>query len=117
MSEATRSCTILPWRTLGNSVMTWDDLDAVHALLAELAPRWSAELNQSAVDEATIVVAPVAANDMIGPAFILFWAHGRVCLDQFRWDEYRKLGTFATLEQALAAMRSRLVPLVSPFQT
>ena len=50
---------------------------------------------------------------MIGPAFVLHRSNGRVQLDQFRWDEYRKLGSFATLDEALAALRARLVPLVS----
>ena len=114
MSEAARSGTLPRWSGGDYTVMKWDDLDTVHAMLAEVAPGWSAELNQCAVDEATIVVIPAGANDMIGPAFVLFWADGRVRLDQFRWDEYRKLGAFATLDEALAAMRSRLVPLVSP---
>jgi hypothetical protein len=38
---------------------------------------------------------------------------GRVRLDQFRWDEYRKLGAFGCLDDALAVLRARLVPLVS----
>jgi hypothetical protein len=36
-----------------------------------------------------------------------------VHLDQFRWDEYRKLGGFRTFGEALALLRSRLVPLVT----
>jgi len=94
-------------------MLAWDDLDVVHGLLAEIAPSWSAELNQAAIDESTIVVMPEGANDLIGPAFVLHRTHGRVHLDQFRWDEYRKLGGYRSLDEALAALRARLVPLVS----
>ncbi len=59
------------------------------------------------------MVTPAGANDMIGPAFVLHRSGGRVHLDQFRWDEYRKLGGFRTFEEALALLRSRLVPLAN----
>lgn len=114
MTETARLVAFPRWSDDRFTAMTWDDLDAVHALLAETAPGWTAELNQSALDESTVVVLPPGANDIVGPAFILYWAEGRVRLDQFRWDEYRKLGSFATRDQALAAMTARLVPLVSP---
>jgi hypothetical protein len=98
----------------GPGLLTWDDLDVVLGVVAEVAPRWSAELNQGGPEESTIVVMPEGANDLIGPAFVLHRTHGRVHLDQFRWDEYRGLGAFASLDDALAVLRARLVPLVSP---
>jgi hypothetical protein len=101
------------WRGDEPTMVTWDDLDAVLAVLAEVAPRWSAELNCSSPDEATIVVLPEGANDLIGPAFVLHRTKGRVQLDQFRWDEYRTLGGFRTLREALATLRARLALLVS----
>jgi hypothetical protein len=94
-------------------VLTFDDLDVVLALLTEIAPGWSAELNRASPGEATIVVLPEGANDLIGPAFVLHRGQGGVQLDQFRWDEYRKLGGFRSLDLALAALRARLVPLVA----
>jgi hypothetical protein len=94
-------------------MLTWDDLDVVVALLAEVAPRWSAELNCSSPDESTIVVLPEGANDLLGPAFVLHRENGRVRLDQFRWDEYRQLGVFQTFDGALATLRARLVPLAA----
>lgn len=96
-----------------SALLSWDDLDLVLGVLAEIAPSWSAELNQSGPDDSTIVVVPEGANDLIGPAFVLHRSHGRVQLDQFRWDEYRKLGGYFSLQDALAALRARLVPLVS----
>jgi hypothetical protein len=97
----------------GASLLTWDDLDVVLALLAEVAPGWSAELNCSSPNESTIVVLPEGANDLIGPAFVLHRDDGRVRLDQFRWDEYRQLGVFHTFDGALATLRARLVPLAA----
>jgi hypothetical protein len=96
------------WRDEERALLTWGDLDVVRALVAETAPRWSAELNQASHDEATIVVMPEAANDLIGPSFVLHRTKGRVHLDQLRWDTYRELGCFATLDEALGALRTRL---------
>lgn len=95
-------------------ILTWEDLEAVRVMLTEIAPAWSAELNQTGPGELTIVVLPEGANDLIGPAFVLHRFDGRVRLDQSRWDEYRKLGGFRCLDDALAVLRARLVPLVSP---
>jgi len=93
-------------------LLTRDDLHEVRSLVAEVAPGWSAELNQASAGESTIVVVPEGANDLIGPAFVLHRNNGRVQLDQFRWDEYRKLGGFRSLEDALSALRTRLSLLV-----
>lgn len=94
-------------------LLTWDDLDVVQGLLTEVAPSWSADLNHASIDDSTIVITPAGANDMIGPAFVLHRSRGRVQLDQFRWDEYRKLGAFRTFEEALAVLRARLVPVTT----
>jgi hypothetical protein len=109
-----RAAQLPRWHGDAPAILTWDDLDVVLGLLAEIAPRWSAELNQAAFDESTIVIMPEGANDVIGPAFVLHRFDGRVHLDQFRWDEYRKLGGFRSLDEALAALRARLLRLVSP---
>jgi hypothetical protein len=102
------------WRSEALALLTWDDLDVVLSQLAETAPEWSAELNQASPDESTIVIVPQGANDLIGPAFVLHRSRGRVHLDQFRWDEYRKLGAFRSLDEALAQLRTRLSPVTSP---
>jgi hypothetical protein len=101
------------WRSEAPALLTWDDLDVVLGQLVETAPGWSAELNQASPDESTIVIIPQGANDLIGPAFVLHRSRGRVHLDQFRWDEYRKLGAFRSLDEALAQLRTRLSPLTS----
>ena len=105
-SPQTRSA---EWGNPLPNLMTWGDFDVVTARLSDIAPMWSADLNQTSLDDSSIVVTPEGANDMIGPAFVLHREEGRVRLDQFRWDEYRKLGSFATLEEALATMASRLL--------
>ncbi len=102
------------WRGEPATILTWEDRADVRALLAEIAPTWSAELNHGGPEDSTIVVTPEGANDLLGPAFVLHREGGRVRLDQFRWDEYRALGAFATLAEALAAMTARLVPLLTP---
>jgi hypothetical protein len=94
--------------------LTWDELNLVRAALAEVMPTWSAELNCATVDESTIVVLPPGANDLIGPAFVLHRSKGRIHLDQFRWDEYRKLGGFQSMDAALAVLRARLLSPSSP---
>jgi hypothetical protein len=101
------------WRAEETALLNWDDLEVVQDLLAEIAPSWSAELNHASLDESTIVVTPAGANDILGPAFVLHRSRGRVHLDQFRWDEYRKLGEFRTFNEAVALLRSRLATMVS----
>ena len=93
--------------------LTRDDLDTVHDLLGEIAPGWSADLNHAGLYESTIVLTPEGANDLIGPAFVLHRSYGRVQLDQFRWDEYRQLGGYNSLDDALTVLRARLSPLVA----
>jgi hypothetical protein len=100
------------WRGSEPAYLTRDELDVVQEMLAEIAPKWSADLNHASLDESTIVVTPAGANDMIGPAFVLHCTRGRFHLDQFRWDEYRKLGGFRTFDEALALLRTRLMPLM-----
>jgi hypothetical protein len=102
------------WINRGSGMLTWEDQRIVAEALAEIAPSWSAELVQGAPGESTIVVSPEGANDLLGPAFILHRGGDRVQLDQFRWDEYRRLGGFASLPDAMAALTARLVPLVPP---
>jgi hypothetical protein len=102
------------WQGNEPALLTWDDLDVVQDLLTEIAPGWSADLNHASIDESTIVVTPAGANDMIGPAFVLHRSRGRFQLDQFRWDEYRKLGGFRTFDEVLALLRVRLVSVTRP---
>ena len=113
MSSPARTAPLSEWHGDAPLLLTWSDLDVVRTLLAEMAPGWSAELNHASPDETTIVVIPEGANDLIGPAFVLHRSQGSVRLDQFRWDEYRKLGGFRSLDGALAALRARLAPLVA----
>ena len=49
-------------------LLTWDDLNVVIGLLAEVAPGWSADLNHASPNESTIVVPPEGATALIGPA-------------------------------------------------
>jgi hypothetical protein len=114
MPHSLRKPAIVRWLDDEPAMLTWDDLDVVAAAVTEIAPGWSADLNQTGPDDSTIVVIPEGANDLLGPAFVLHRYDGRVRLDQFRWDEYRKLGVFGSLEEAVAAMRARILPLVVP---
>ena len=101
------------WCGAQPAILTFDDLDMVLGVLSEIAPAWSAELNCAGPNDSTIVVLPAGANDLIGPAFVLSRDRAGVQLDQFRWDEYRKLGGFRSLDDALAALRDQLTPLVA----
>jgi hypothetical protein len=111
MIDQSRAEPLLPPRE--PELLTWDDLDVVLGLLAEVAPGWSAELNHASAGESTIVVTPEGANDLIGPAFVLSRTARGVELDQFRWDEYREIGRFHLFQGALAALRARLAILAS----
>jgi hypothetical protein len=114
MSQSAHGEPFRDWHGEEPALLTRDDLDVVNDLLAEIAPGWSADLNHASPDESTIVVTPQGANDLIGPAFVLHRIRGRFQLDQFRWDEYRKLGGFRLFADAIAALRSRLALLASP---
>ena len=114
MPHSVRERASFGWSPESCAPLTWDDLDVVAAFVHRIAPDWSAELNQTCAEESSIVVLPEGANDLIGPAFVLHRTHARVHLDQFRWDAYRKLGAFATMEEALTVLRAHFLPLVSP---
>jgi hypothetical protein len=62
MSHPVRAEPFPEWHAGAPSLLTSGDLDIVQAMLAEAAPSWSAELNQAAIDESTIVVVPEGAN-------------------------------------------------------
>ena len=101
------------WHPAASSLLSWEDRDVVLAMLEQVAPGWSAELNSSSPGESTIVVLPEGADDRLGPTFVLYRSGTRVHLDQVRWDEYRELGGFDRLDEALTALRTRLTPFVS----
>lgn len=111
MSQSAQADPLPEWRFPRCAALTWDDLDLVQAALRQAAPSWSAELNRTSWDDSTIVAMPEGASDFLGPSFVLHRTGGRVHLDMFRWDEYRKLGSFESLDAALAAMRARLASL------
>ena len=111
MSQSAQADPLPEWRFPRCAALTWDDLDLVQAALQQAAPSWSAELNRTSWDDSTIVAMPEGASDFLGPSFVLHRTGGRVHLDMFRWDEYRKLGSFESLDAALAAMRARLASL------
>lgn len=94
------------------------DLDAVTALLARLPGGWTADLNLAEPDASTIVVLPPDASDVLGPAFVLYRAkgetRGRFQLDQVRWEAYREIGSFASLDAALAEMLGHILALTGP---
>jgi hypothetical protein len=78
-------------------------------MIAEVAPAWSVELHEAAAQEVSLFVLPEAADDEIGPTFIIQKDAAGFHLHQFRWDACTKLKTLASLPDLVANLRSHLV--------
>jgi hypothetical protein len=77
-----------------------------------IAPEWSVEFCGSDCDDRCLAVMPAAADDMLGPTFILHFVNDRVRLDQLRFDEVQPVVQGATLRDAITILRGRLASLV-----
>jgi hypothetical protein len=81
--------------------------------LAGIAPSWSVELHEASAQEVSLFVLPEAADDDIGPTFIIRKDNAGFHLDQFRWDIYAELKTLESLSDLVADLRARLVRSVA----
>lgn len=90
--------------------------DAAYAsgAIADVAPDWSVELHETFPGEASLMLMPEAADDAIGPTFVLHNRAGTFQLDQYQWDVYSELGAFESLRDAVHAVRWRLAALAVP---
>jgi hypothetical protein len=90
--------------------------DAVYAteIMADVAPDWSVELHKTFSGEASLMLMPAAADDAIGPTFVLHQQDGAVRLAQYQWDVYCELGSYGSLSAALHAVRGLVAGLAHP---
>jgi hypothetical protein len=92
-----------------------EDYSILAELLEGLAPEWSVEVHTDPMGEVSLIITPPDVDDAIGPTLII---HNTACmfhLDQFRWDEYRSLGDYLSLDDVSVAVRGALlsVPMVA----
>lgn len=77
----------------------------------DAAPDWSVELCGADSPDCCLLVMPEAADDMLGPTFIIHAAQGTVRLDQLRFDELEPLAERADLAEIIQILRGRLAHL------
>lgn len=81
------------------------DLSYVADAVGGFLPDWSVELHRAFNGEATLVLMPDDANDLVGPTFVVRREGGSLSLEQFHWDVYSTVGTFSTLRDVVYAVR------------
>jgi hypothetical protein len=87
------------------------DLWLASAAVAGVAPDWTVELSAIFPDDASLVIMPDGADDLIGPTFIVYQDENAYRLDQFQWDVLTGLDTYTSLQDALKALVDRLARL------
>ncbi len=88
--------------------LTEADRRAVQTLLANTDGDWTVELTGLRAEEATLVVMPEDGDDVNGPSFIVSRDAAGLRVDQLHWDALTEVGLYATLNDALGALRARL---------
>ena len=81
--------------------------------LTDLVPSWSVELHVFSAQNVSLVLMPEGADDVKGPTFIIQQDGTGFRLDQLWWDFYTELGTFPCLVDLTAAVRTRLIHLLT----
>jgi hypothetical protein len=93
----------MPLRPIG-----YIDLWLTEEAVAKTAPDWLVELNGTETEDASVVIMPDGADDLIGPTFILYQLHEAYRLDQFQWDIITRVGSFASVHEALRTLAGAL---------
>lgn len=103
-------------RSLHIRPIGYNDLCLAADVVAEVAPGWTVELTNGFPREASLVIMPEGADDLIGPTFIVYQERSGFRLDQFQWDTQSGLGEYASLRDAMVAVATCLSHLsdVSP---
>ncbi len=84
------------------------ELHLVSDLVLHVAPEWSVELSGDAPTDRSVVVMPQAADDMVGPTFVIRATPTGVRLDQVQWDQYSTILDRSNLRHVLSVLRARL---------
>src|SRR6185312_15031507 len=95
-------------RSSANGTLGQRDLTLVSKAVGAVAPDWSVELHYVCSGDANLVIMPEDADDALGPTFIIRRAGGALCLDQFHWDDYSQIGSYAHLHDAVDVVRTHL---------
>jgi len=82
-------------------------------ILTDIAPSWSVELHVFSAQDVSLVLMPQDADDAKGPTFIVQQDGAGFRLDQLWWDFYSELGTYPSLTDLAAAVRTRLIHLLT----
>ena len=83
-------------------------MSLVSDLVLQVAPDWSVELSGDAHADRSVVVMPQAADDMVGPTFVIRTTSAGIRLDQVQWDQYSTILDHSNLRHVLSVLRSRL---------
>jgi hypothetical protein len=84
------------------------DLAVVRRAMAEIAPEWAVELENTCAGEATLVLVPDDGDDLVGPSFVISRETYGLRVDQVHWDALTEVGVFASLNEVLKVLHARL---------
>jgi hypothetical protein len=81
------------------------DLQTMMEALFDVAPTWTAELHGICLNEASLIIMPEGAEDLLGPSFILSRENFGYRVDQVHWDAMTEVGAFSNFGDAVSAIR------------
>ncbi|HYZ21773.1 MAG TPA: hypothetical protein VE690_06405 [Rhodopila sp.] len=84
------------------------DLRAMAEALFDVAPTWTTELQGICLDEASLIITPDGAEDLLGPSFILSRDSFGYRVDQVHWDAMTEVGAFTSFSDAVSAIRHQV---------
>jgi hypothetical protein len=78
------------------------------AVINDVAPGWTVELDGICADEASLILVPDGGEDDLGPSFCITREGYGLRLDQVQWDAMTEVGIYASLREVLDIICHRL---------
>ena len=84
------------------------ELAFVQRAMADIAPDWAVELTGICDSEASLIVVPDDGEDTTGPTFVINREADGLRLHQLHWDATSEIGVFASMNDVVQVLRTRL---------
>jgi hypothetical protein len=84
------------------------DLAFVQRAMAEIAPDWAVEMSCVSAEEVCLILVPDDGDDSTGPSFMISREAYGLRIYQLHWDAASEVGVFASMNDVVQVLRSRL---------